>query len=60
MRRVQERIGLFTQLPPSHQESLHVLDYAVGQKYDSHFDYFHDEARGWEGLRGLGVGTGGR
>lgn len=42
MKRIEDRIGLYTQIPPAHGEALHILNYAVGQKYDAHFDYFHD------------------
>ena len=31
------------QLPPAdHQEGLQILHYEHGQKYEPHFDYFHD------------------
>ncbi|CAI5529135.1 unnamed protein product [Closterium sp. Naga37s-1] len=40
--RIEQRIAVWTFLPLANQESLQVLRYGVGQKYDSHHDYFDD------------------
>ncbi|XP_031487345.1 probable prolyl 4-hydroxylase 6 [Nymphaea colorata] len=43
VRRIENRIATWTFLPKENGESIHVLHYAVGEKYDAHFDYFKDE-----------------
>ncbi|MFS8010333.1 putative procollagen-proline 4-dioxygenase [Helianthus anomalus] len=43
VRAIEKRISEFTFLPVEHGEGLQVLHYEVGQKYDSHYDYFLDE-----------------
>ncbi|KAF3785542.1 Transmembrane prolyl 4-hydroxylase, partial [Nymphaea thermarum] len=57
VRRIENRIATWTFLPKGqvscirlkfvlqteNGESIHVLHYAVGEKYDAHFDYFKDE-----------------
>ncbi|CAI5471449.1 unnamed protein product [Closterium sp. Yama58-4] len=40
--RIEQRIAVWTFLPLANQESLQVLRYGVGQKYDPHHDYFDD------------------
>ncbi|GJP35710.1 hypothetical protein CLOM_g9241 [Closterium sp. NIES-68] len=42
IKRIEERIAVWTFLPLANQESLQVLRYGVGQKYDAHHDYFDD------------------
>lgn len=44
IRRIEERISAFAMVPADHGEGIQVLHYAKGQKYDAHFDYFHDKA----------------
>ncbi|KAJ3674578.1 hypothetical protein LUZ60_005194 [Juncus effusus] len=47
--RIEERIAAWTFLPEENAESLQILRYQFGQKYEPHFDYFHDkinQARG--------------
>ncbi|CAM6088402.1 unnamed protein product [Calypogeia fissa] len=39
---VEEKIAQFTLIPVDHGEGLQVLHYEVGQKYEAHYDYFHD------------------
>ncbi|XP_042474800.1 probable prolyl 4-hydroxylase 3 [Zingiber officinale] len=43
IRTIEKRIADFTFIPVEHGEGLQVLHYEVGQKYESHFDYFTDE-----------------
>ncbi|OIW11060.1 hypothetical protein TanjilG_22867 [Lupinus angustifolius] len=43
VRNIEKRIADFTFIPIEHGEGLQVLHYEVGQKYDSHYDYFLDE-----------------
>ncbi|GJP36053.1 hypothetical protein CLOM_g20587 [Closterium sp. NIES-68] len=43
IRRIEDRIAAWTFLPPENQESMQVLRYAVGQKYDAHHDFFDEE-----------------
>ncbi|KAJ8513385.1 hypothetical protein OPV22_003819 [Ensete ventricosum] len=40
---IEKRIADYTFIPVEHGEGLQVLHYEVGQKYDPHYDYFHDE-----------------
>ncbi|KAK7346309.1 hypothetical protein VNO80_20825 [Phaseolus coccineus] len=42
VRDIEKRIADFTFIPVEHGEGLQVLHYEVGQKYESHFDYFMD------------------
>ncbi|KAH8939417.1 hypothetical protein BDL97_15G036000 [Sphagnum fallax] len=39
---IEQRIADFTFIPVDHGEGLQVLHYEVGQKYEAHYDYFHD------------------
>ncbi|KAJ3682238.1 hypothetical protein LUZ60_014811 [Juncus effusus] len=41
--KIEKRIADYTFIPVEHGEGLQVLHYEVGQKYEPHFDYFHDE-----------------
>ncbi|KAK4346965.1 hypothetical protein RND71_033304 [Anisodus tanguticus] len=43
IRDIEKRIADFTFIPVEHGEGLQVLHYEVGQKYESHYDYFLDE-----------------
>lgn len=43
VRNIEKRIADYTFIPIEHGEGLQVLHYEVGQKYDSHYDYFMDE-----------------
>lgn len=40
--RIENRIAMWTLLPVEHGEGLQVLRYKGGEKYDAHYDYFHD------------------
>ncbi|KAL6880054.1 hypothetical protein ACP4OV_011619 [Aristida adscensionis] len=47
--RIEERIAAWTFLPEENAENIQILRYEHGQKYEPHFDYFHDkvnQARG--------------
>ncbi|KAE8734515.1 putative prolyl 4-hydroxylase 7 [Hibiscus syriacus] len=41
---VEARISAWTFLPVENGESMQILHYEHGQKYEPHFDYFHDKA----------------
>ncbi|KAG2554503.1 hypothetical protein PVAP13_9KG604501 [Panicum virgatum] len=41
--RIEERIAAWTFLPPENGESIQVLRYKNGEKYEPHFDYFNDK-----------------
>jgi prolyl 4-hydroxylase len=43
VRNIEKRIADITFIPVEHGENLNVLHYEVGQKYDSHLDYFMDK-----------------
>ncbi|XP_022751226.1 probable prolyl 4-hydroxylase 9 [Durio zibethinus] len=43
---IEENIARATKLPRDHYEAFNVLRYAVGQKYDSHYDVFDPERYG--------------
>ncbi|KAJ3673916.1 hypothetical protein LUZ60_005908 [Juncus effusus] len=40
---IEERIATWTFLPPENGESIQILHYENGEKYEPHFDYFHDK-----------------
>ncbi|KAL8038646.1 hypothetical protein ABFX02_11G121700 [Erythranthe guttata] len=41
---IEERIAAWTFLPIENGEAMQILHYENGQKYEPHFDYFHDKA----------------
>lgn len=41
---IEARIAAWTFLPPENGESIQILHYEHGQKYEPHYDYFHDKA----------------
>ncbi|TYG45977.1 hypothetical protein ES288_D11G219200v1 [Gossypium darwinii] len=41
---IKARIAAWTFLPAENGESMQILHYENGQKYEPHFDYFHDKA----------------
>ncbi|MED6184132.1 putative prolyl 4-hydroxylase 7 [Stylosanthes scabra] len=41
---IEARIAAWTFLPVENGESIQILHYENGQKYEPHFDYFHDKA----------------
>ncbi|CAI9109608.1 OLC1v1009457C1 [Oldenlandia corymbosa var. corymbosa] len=40
---IEERIAAWTFLPVENGEAMQILHYEHGQKYEPHFDYFHDK-----------------
>lgn len=41
--RIEKRIADVSMIPVENGESLQILRYEIGQKYDAHYDYFHDD-----------------
>eukprot|EP00898_Chlorokybus_atmophyticus_P003770 jgi/Chlat1/4394/Chrsp29S04541 len=41
--RIEQKIADFTFIPIDHGEGFQVLHYEIGQKYEAHYDYFHDQ-----------------
>ncbi|KAL2528776.1 putative prolyl 4-hydroxylase 7 [Forsythia ovata] len=41
---IEAKIASWTFLPPENGESIQILHYEHGQKYEPHYDYFHDKA----------------
>lgn len=41
--KIEKRIAQVTMVPVENQEGLQILRYVDGQKYEPHFDYFHDQ-----------------
>lgn len=41
---IEARIAAWTFLPEENGESMQILHYEHGEKYEPHFDYFHDKA----------------
>ncbi|CAL9190026.1 unnamed protein product [Musa hybrid cultivar] len=41
--RIEKRIAAWTFLPEENGESMQILHYELGEKYEPHFDYFHDQ-----------------
>ena len=42
VRGIEDKIAAFSMIPADHGEGMQVLHYEVGQKYEAHYDYFHD------------------
>ena len=42
VRTIEDKIAAFSMVPVDHGEGLQILHYELGQKYDPHYDYFHD------------------
>lgn len=40
---IERRIAEFTMIPEENGEGIQILRYEHGQKYEAHFDYFHDQ-----------------
>ncbi|MEW5303088.1 MAG: hypothetical protein WDW38_001412 [Sanguina aurantia] len=40
--RIEKRVAQVSMIPIDHQEGFQILHYHDGQKYEPHFDYFHD------------------
>lgn len=40
---IEERIAAWTFIPPENGEAIQILRYELGEKYEPHFDYFHDK-----------------
>lgn len=40
---IEKRVAQVTMIPEENQEGLQILNYHDGQKYEPHFDYFHDQ-----------------
>ncbi|CAI5937738.1 unnamed protein product [Closterium sp. NIES-64] len=49
IKRIEDRIATWTFLAPENQESMQVLRYAVGQKYDAHHDFFEEDEKQQQG-----------
>ncbi|WOL03973.1 hypothetical protein Cni_G12693 [Canna indica] len=41
--RIEKRVATWTFLPEENAESMQILHYELGEKYEPHFDYFHDQ-----------------
>ncbi|KAL1828355.1 hypothetical protein DCAR_0207562 [Daucus carota subsp. sativus] len=49
---IESRIAAWTFLPVENGEAMQILHYEHGQKYEPHYDFFHDKAnRDWGGHR---------
>uniref|UniRef100_A0A0D9W0A6 procollagen-proline 4-dioxygenase n=1 Tax=Leersia perrieri TaxID=77586 RepID=A0A0D9W0A6_9ORYZ len=46
---IEKRIAAWTMLPEENAENIQILRYEHGQKYDPHFDYFHDKVNQLKG-----------
>ncbi|XP_006650749.1 probable prolyl 4-hydroxylase 4 [Oryza brachyantha] len=46
---IEKRIAAWTLLPEENAENIQILRYEHGQKYDPHFDYFHDKVNQLQG-----------
>uniref|UniRef100_A0A5B7BPA0 procollagen-proline 4-dioxygenase n=1 Tax=Davidia involucrata TaxID=16924 RepID=A0A5B7BPA0_DAVIN len=55
IRNIEKRIADFTFMPVEHGEGFQVLHYEVGQKYESHYDYFLDEFNTKNGGQRIGT-----
>ncbi|KAL5210153.1 hypothetical protein ABZP36_005776 [Zizania latifolia] len=46
---IEERIAALSLLPEENAENIQILRYELGQRYDPHFDYFHDKINQLQG-----------
>lgn len=54
---IEKRIASITHIPVSHGEGIQILKYIDGQKYDAHYDYFHDSKNSARSKGGQRVAT---
>jgi prolyl 4-hydroxylase len=54
---IEKRIAAVTMLPEENGESLQILRYVDGQKYEPHTDYFHDKVNSDPGHGGQRIAT---
>mmetsp|Transcript_26850 Transcript_26850/g.91660 ORF Transcript_26850/g.91660 Transcript_26850/m.91660 type:complete len:328 (-) Transcript_26850:309-1292(-) len=40
---IERRIAEFSMVPVQNGEGIQMLEYEIGQKYEAHYDYFHDK-----------------
>lgn len=43
IQQVEAKIAKFSGIPAENGEGLQILDYEASEKYEAHFDYFHDQ-----------------
>mmetsp|Transcript_36975 Transcript_36975/g.104366 ORF Transcript_36975/g.104366 Transcript_36975/m.104366 type:complete len:302 (-) Transcript_36975:159-1064(-) len=55
--RIEKRIASITHIPVSHGEGIQILRYINGEKYDAHYDYFHDVKNSARSMGGQRVAT---
>jgi len=55
--RIEAKIAGVTMIPERDGEGLQILRYKIGQKYDAHHDYFHDNVNGNAAHGGQRVAT---
>ncbi|GMH44394.1 hypothetical protein BSKO_12346 [Bryopsis sp. KO-2023] len=41
--KIEKRVAQVTMIPVAHQEGFQILRYVNGQKYEPHYDFFHDD-----------------
>ena len=52
LRKIEDRIAIWTQIPPEHGESFYLLRYENGQEYLPHFDFFDPALPGMSNFLG--------
>mmetsp|Transcript_36236 Transcript_36236/g.107015 ORF Transcript_36236/g.107015 Transcript_36236/m.107015 type:complete len:183 (+) Transcript_36236:202-750(+) len=55
--RIENRVAQVSMIPKENQEGLQILHYEHGQKYEPHFDFFHDQKNQDESMGGQRVAT---
>ena len=55
--RIEKRLGHVTMIPEENGESLQILRYQNGQKYEPHTDYFHDQVNQEKSKGGQRIAT---
>lgn len=43
IQQIEAKIAKFSGIPAENGEGLQILDYEASEKYEAHFDYFHDQ-----------------
>ncbi|KAK9845089.1 hypothetical protein WJX74_010472 [Apatococcus lobatus] len=49
IQQIETKIAKFTGIPAENGEGLQILNYEASEKYEAHFDYFHDQTNQMDG-----------
>ncbi len=49
IKQIESKIAKFSSIPAENGEGLQILNYEASEKYEAHFDYFHDQTNQLDG-----------